>query len=56
MLLYMINKNGWAYNQKQKRAKKIRTWLMYWSSLIIVGVIMFPILWGIIAMWSGIDL
>ena len=56
MLLYMINKMGWAYSNKQKAKKELKQKLWYWSSLIIVGVIMFPILWGIITMWSGIDL
>jgi len=44
----MINTNGWAYNQKQKRAKEVKAWLVYWCSLVIVALLLLPIIWFII--------
>ncbi len=46
----------WSMLKKQKAKKEIRASLMAWAGLVATGLIMFPILWGIIAISSGIDL
>ena len=52
----MNNRITWSMLQKAKAKADLENKIIYWSSLVIVGCVVFPILWGIIAILSGIDL